>query len=625
MLLVAGHRTPSRRRRRPAHVAAALATRRAELAAALACPLLVLVLVPLGGAGSAGHVAPAVALQLGVAAALAAGRRRRAPRALGFAALLAFLLSVALLRDGGGPAAGYGVLVLVPVLWAALHGRGPELGVALVGAALVYAVPHVLVGGDRYPPEGARSGILLVALTGLAGLAVLRLVREIRAHTDHADAILDTMADGFALTCDGEIVAVNAALERITGLSRAQLLGARPPYPFSAPERLAETEAVRRRIVAEQGGRFEVVLARADGERFPAEVTATPSQLPDGSAAFLNTIRDVTALRAHEEQMRRRVEDLGAIAAVARAVARSGGADARRTICRVALDVTGAGAAAIFERGEDGALRTTCALGGPYPVVTLGPAERAHGAAVALATLAPVFVPDAASSPRCDARLVELLGIASEHFQPIGHDDEVRGVLAVSWHERRPVLSDHVAALLEVLAEEAAVALERADLLRRLDRLARTDDLTGLANRRAWEELLERELASAARTGLPVAVALIDLDRFKEYNDLYGHQAGDRVLREAASRWRERLRVTDVLARWGGEEFGLLLPGCDAACACELLERLRGLLPDGVTFSAGVAGWDGEGAADALVAAADAALYSAKQGGRDRTAVAARA
>ena len=174
---------------------------------------------------------------------------------------------------------------------------------------------------------------------------------------------------------------------------------------------------------------------------------------------------------------------------------------------------------------------------------------------------------------------------------------------------------------MRVLADEAAVAMQRADLLARLDELTRTDDLTGLPNRRAWDELLRHELASAQRHGHPLSVAMLDLDHFKRYNDERGHLAGDQLLRQAATVWTQQLRATDVLARWGGEEFALLLPACDGHEAAHLVERLRGTLPHHITFSAGIATGDGSEAPRSLLDAADAALYEAKAGGRDQIVV----
>jgi diguanylate cyclase (GGDEF)-like protein len=154
-------------------------------------------------------------------------------------------------------------------------------------------------------------------------------------------------------------------------------------------------------------------------------------------------------------------------------------------------------------------------------------------------------------------------------------------------------------------------------LYREVGRLARTDSLTGVANRRGWDEELPRELARAARSGQPMCVALLDLDHFKHYNDEHGHLAGDRLLKAAAAAWEHRLRKTDLLARYGGEEFAILLPDCDLGAAMEIAERLRTAQPEG-TCSIGVADWDGRQDGDALLARADRALYAAKAGGRDQ-------
>jgi diguanylate cyclase (GGDEF)-like protein len=155
-------------------------------------------------------------------------------------------------------------------------------------------------------------------------------------------------------------------------------------------------------------------------------------------------------------------------------------------------------------------------------------------------------------------------------------------------------------------------------LYREVGRLARTDSLTGVANRRAWDEELPRELARAARSGEQLCLALVDLDHFKAYNDRHGHPAGDRLLRAAAAAWQERLRKTDLLARYGGEEFAVLLPDCGVGDAMEIAERLRTALPEG-TCSIGVASWDRREEANALVDRADRALYAAKKGGRNRS------
>jgi diguanylate cyclase (GGDEF)-like protein len=148
--------------------------------------------------------------------------------------------------------------------------------------------------------------------------------------------------------------------------------------------------------------------------------------------------------------------------------------------------------------------------------------------------------------------------------------------------------------------------------------LARSDELTGLHNRRSWNHELSRACATARDRGHPLAIVLLDLDHFKAYNDTHGHPAGDRLLKEAARVWGDRLRPGDVLARYGGEEFSMILPDTSLREAVLLVDALRAATPEGQRFSAGVALWTpGTDPAEAI-AEADAALYRAKRSGRDQ-------
>lgn len=201
-------------------------------------------------------------------------------------------------------------------------------------------------------------------------------------------------------------------------------------------------------------------------------------------------------------------------------------------------------------------------------------------------------------------------------YEPLMMGPEPLGVLVVGWPARIKRNGTR-ATVVALLAHETAALIERADRLSRLADMASTDPLTGLPNRRAWEARLSHTLSA----GQPFTIAMFDLDHFKDFNDTYGHPAGDRLLRETASVWRDELRGGDMLARLGGEEFGLLLPGCDQRRTMEVIERLRGLVCDGQTCSAGFAERREGEPADEVIARADAALYEAKASGRDRTCV----
>jgi diguanylate cyclase (GGDEF)-like protein len=180
-----------------------------------------------------------------------------------------------------------------------------------------------------------------------------------------------------------------------------------------------------------------------------------------------------------------------------------------------------------------------------------------------------------------------------------------------------------------LLAGHAGVALENARLHRIVERQALVDDVTGLANRRRAEEALAAELSRAERFESPVALVLADLDDFKAVNDRHGHQAGDVVLRAVADVLAASVREVDLAARWGGEEFLVLLPETDAEGAVGVAERVRAALAERdillatgeearITASFGVASFPPALSSDELVARADEALYRAKRAGKDR-------
>jgi two-component system cell cycle response regulator len=180
----------------------------------------------------------------------------------------------------------------------------------------------------------------------------------------------------------------------------------------------------------------------------------------------------------------------------------------------------------------------------------------------------------------------------------------------------------------ERFASQSALALANAALLTRVQRLATRDDLTGLANRRAFNEMLGHELARAQRQNHQLALVLFDLDRFKQVNDTFGHPTGDALLRRVADQAAGLVRLGDVVARYGGEEFAMILPNADAPAAFALAERLRetiaaGADPTAVTTSLGLAVYPNDGHdAETLLYAADQALYTSKHSGRNRTSAA---
>jgi diguanylate cyclase (GGDEF)-like protein len=208
---------------------------------------------------------------------------------------------------------------------------------------------------------------------------------------------------------------------------------------------------------------------------------------------------------------------------------------------------------------------------------------------------------------------------------PLSAEGEPIGVLVVEHAARRGGrVERRVVSMVGQFASHAALALRNAWLLQQVHRLAETDGLTGLANRRTFETTLERELSRAARSGAPVTLLMVDIDHFKSFNDKHGHQTGDEVLKLVAGVLASACRDFDTAARYGGEEFAVILPSCSSAESLVVAERLRETIAEietvaRVTASAGVATFPAHaGDPEALMKAADEALYESKRAGRNR-------
>jgi two-component system, cell cycle response regulator len=208
---------------------------------------------------------------------------------------------------------------------------------------------------------------------------------------------------------------------------------------------------------------------------------------------------------------------------------------------------------------------------------------------------------------------------------PIDAAGESLGTLVAIGRDKR--LGGDDRATLELVARELGILIKNLFLLEETRRLANNDGLTGLPNRRRASERLEVEVSRSRRYRNPMAVALCDVDHFKNVNDRFGHNLGDEVLVHVASALQASLRQVDLVGRWGGEEFLVILPETDLAGARIVGERLRKAVesippfkdgPESVTCSVGVAVFEGETSTAAFVDRADQALYRAKRAGRNR-------
>jgi diguanylate cyclase (GGDEF)-like protein len=191
-------------------------------------------------------------------------------------------------------------------------------------------------------------------------------------------------------------------------------------------------------------------------------------------------------------------------------------------------------------------------------------------------------------------------------------------VLVIGFYESRQHIPESALYLVELLAAEIGAAIDRADLVQLLATQSRSDPLTGAANRRSWDEQIDRELTRSRRTGTPLTVALLDMDHFKAYNDTHGHVDGDVLLLDLVTAIRAELRTGDVIARWGGEEFALALPDCDLAQGQTIAARLLNVVPSGQTASIGLTQAQAQDTPRALIERADRGPYIAKNSDRNQ-------
>ncbi|MEE9473689.1 MAG: diguanylate cyclase [Acidimicrobiia bacterium] len=210
---------------------------------------------------------------------------------------------------------------------------------------------------------------------------------------------------------------------------------------------------------------------------------------------------------------------------------------------------------------------------------------------------------------------------------PLGYRGKIFGVITAVNRRDEPEFTNNDLTLLEAMANQAAMAIENARLFEEVERLAVTDELTGLNNRRGFFDLGRREMERAQRTHRPVTALMLDLDGFKRINDTFGHAVGDEVLRHLGDRCRRAVRDIDLVGRYGGEEFCVLLPETDLKTALEVAERIRSSIADQpfdtaagplairISIGLALASEDGGETVETLLDRADTAMYYVKQEG----------
>jgi diguanylate cyclase (GGDEF)-like protein/PAS domain S-box-containing protein len=450
-------------------------------------------------------------------------------------------------------------------------------------------------------------------------------IGDVRSVLDHAHEAFIAMDVG------GFVIDWNRQAQRTFGWSSEEAIGQVLADLIIPPrDRAAHTEGLRRYL---DGGRARILDKRLElsaidrtGREFPVELTISHHDAaPEYFFAFLV---DISQRRLSERLLRAQL-------AITRVFAQALSSDqAMRELVATLGEAMEWQLGAWWSQAE-GSEVLRCrsvwrseAAALEFEQITLA-LELAQGVALpgrVWASGQPEWTADLAADPSVPrAQMALRAGLHASLCVPVLVQGEFHGAIEFfSGQVGEPARATReiLGTIAEQIGSFMSVLDERSDLLMKLQRLALTDDLTGLANRRAWQDNLEREIAAARRSTEPLCVAMLDLDHFKRFNDAHGHQAGDRLLIELAHAWRTQLRASDILARYGGEEFALLLPASPIEAASKVLARVRTATPEGQTCSAGLAAFNGSESPEQLIGRADAALYEAKARGRNRTVIA---
>ncbi len=442
---------------------------------------------------------------------------------------------------------------------------------------------------------------------------------ELRQSERRFRAVFDQSPVAMALSDeDGLWVEVNDAFALLLDFDRERLLGS-SALEFAHPEdHILISGSEQGQLDSPDGVlRMEVRFVRPQGGIRWAWLSITPTDGPHGEKWTLAIAQDVTERKLAETALRESEEDLAAIAAVARCV--QTGADFRAVVVSSLMTLSGASTAVLLEAGTNDDLVVTASAGIAVIGKTLSLSEKSVNAQV-WRTGRPLFLADADESPLVDHQLLSMDDSTSVLWHPIVVDGVVLAMLNATWRERMPGLSHRAVRAALMIADEAGASLH-ADALRvELERAATTDPLTGALNRRAWESRVRTMMTELTATGGTFAVALMDLDFFKKFNDTHGHTAGDLVLRDFSANVERYIRDGDLFARWGGEEFILALREGSPQQLDQLINRIRDGVPFDLTCSIGHTTWDRQESIGACISRADAALYDAKRSGRDQVA-----
>ena len=544
-------------------------------------------------------------------------------------------------------------LAFLPILWIAMRqGIGQAVnGILAFNFGVVVALDLIPVSLDLL----TRVGLLMLAVsaTGLiVGSAVSErhlVGRELSARSSFLNALIENSPLGIVvLDQDGRVQLCNDAFENLFLFSRQELVGRDLDSLFSPPDGTREANELTAQVASGRRTQRSVRRMRKDGSLIDVELNAVPLVLGKRVQGSFGIYKDISEQNRAAEEMKRNADSLnglvGELQLRTNQMTQLNEMSGLLQSCAStdeAYAVVGQFARRLFPVATAGALfvfkSSRC---------TLEAAARWGQECVS----EPLFPPTACwGLRRGQASWSEHPGdsVICPHLKdavaasylcvPMVAQGDAVGILHLQYDRSESTRGSEVFETLQesqkrlAISVAAQIALSLASLRMRetLQEQSIRDPLTGLYNRRFLEESLTRELQGARRGAGSLSVALIDLDHFKNFNDNFGHEVGDEVLRSMADLFRTHFRSNDIVCRYGGEEFAAVLPGSAAKEAAKRANELRARakklvlrhedrLIDPVTLSIGIAAFPENGAtAEELLRTADTYLYQSKREGRD--------